>query len=242
MAPVVSIVGKSGVGKTVLIERVITELKKRGYRIATVKHSLHGVDIDSPGKDSWAFARAGSDAVVISSPDKLVLIKSVDHDPRIEEILRTVGADFDLVLVEGLRKSKAAKIEVHRKELGDDLLCSTKELSAIVTDGSLDVDVPQLPIGDTQAIADFIEETFVSGAEGDTFVLVNGKQVSMKPFVKDIIAQTVLAMVSTLKGVGKVRTLDISVRNKCGSSAALGPSGKHGEHVGGVGEASHSDT
>ena len=239
MAPVVSIVGKSGVGKTVLIERVITELKKRGYRIATVKHSLHGVDIDSPGKDSWAFARAGSDAVVVSSPDKLVLIKSVDHDPRIEEILRTVGADFDLVLVEGLRKSKAAKIEVHRRELGDDLLCSTKELSAIVTDGSLDVDVPQLPMGDTEAIADFIEETFVSGAAGDTLVLVNGKQVSMKPFVKDIITQTVLAMVSTLKGVGKVRTLDISVRNKCGSSIALGRSG---EHVRGVGEASHSDT
>jgi molybdopterin-guanine dinucleotide biosynthesis protein B len=237
--PVVSFVGKSGVGKTALIERVVRELKRRRYRIATVKHSLHGVDIDSPGKDSWTFARAGSDAVVISSPDKLVLIKSVDHDPRIEEILLTVGAEYDLVLVEGLRKSKAAKIEVHRKQLGDDLLCSTRELSAIVTDGSLDVNVPQLPIGDTQAIADFVERTFVLGAERDTLVLVNGKQVSMKPFAKNIIAETALAMVSTLKGVGKVRTVDISVRNKFGSPTALGRSG---EEVGGVGEASRGDT
>jgi molybdopterin-guanine dinucleotide biosynthesis protein B len=237
--PVVSVVGKSGVGKTALIERVVRELKRRRYRIATVKHSLHGVDIDSPGKDSWIFARAGSDAVVISSPDKLVLIKGVDHDPGIEEILLTVGGGYDLVLVEGLRKSKAAKIEVHRKELGDDLLCSTKELSAIVTDGSLDVNVPQLPIGDTQAIADFIEKTFVLGSERDTLVLVNGKQVSMKPFAKDIIAETALAMVSTLKGVTKVRTLDISVRNKCGPST---PRGRSDERMGGTGEVSRRDT
>jgi molybdopterin-guanine dinucleotide biosynthesis protein B len=214
MTPVVSFVGKSGVGKTVLIEKLISELRKRGYRIATVKHSPHSVDIDRPGKDSWTFAQAGSDAVVISSPGKLVFIKNVDHDPRIEEILRIVGAEFDLVLVEGFRKSKAAKIEVHKKELGEDLLCSTRELSAIVTNGWFDANVPQFPLSDTQAIADFIEQNFILETEGDTLVFVDGKQVFMKPFVKDIIAKVLLAMVSTLKGVGKIRNVDISIRNK----------------------------
>ena len=224
MPKIVSIVGKSGVGKTALIEGLIAEFKKRGYRIATVKHSPYGIDLDKPGKDSWRFAQAGSDAVVISSPDKLALIKGMDRDPNVEEILHIVGGEFDLVLLEGFRKGKAPKIEVHRKALGEDLLCSSKELSAIVTDEPLDTDVTSLPLSDTRAIADFIEENFILETEDDTFLFVNGKQVFIKPFVKDIIAKTLLAMVSTLKGVGEIRNLDISIRNKPGSTITLSQS------------------
>jgi molybdopterin molybdotransferase len=163
---VVSIVGKSQSGKTVLMEQLIAEFKRRGYKVAALKHGRGGMKIDHPGKDSWRFAQAGSDAVLISSPDKLAFIKSVDHDLDIEEILPTVGSEFDIVLVEGFRKSKIPKIEVHRKELGDGLLCSTGELSAIVTDGSLDTDIPQLPWGDTVKVADFIEKNFVLESQG----------------------------------------------------------------------------
>jgi molybdopterin molybdotransferase len=163
---VVSIVGKSQSGKTVLVEQLIAEFKRRGYKVAALKHGRGGMEIDHPGKDSWRFAQAGSDAVLISSPDKLAFIKNVDHDLDIEEILPTVGPEFDLVLVEGFKKSKIPKIEVHRKGLGDDLLCSPEELSAIVTDGSLDTDIPQLPWGDTVTVADFIEKNFVLESQG----------------------------------------------------------------------------
>jgi len=70
-------------------------------------------------------------------------------------------------LVEGFKKSRLPKIEVHREELGNDLLCSPEELSAIVTDGSLDTPlahsyrVPILSWADTAAVADFIEKSFV---------------------------------------------------------------------------------
>jgi molybdopterin-guanine dinucleotide biosynthesis protein B len=212
MPPVVSIVGKSGIGKTELVGRLIKEFKKRGYKIAAIKHSLGGVEVDRPGKDSWRLAEAGSDAVVISSPDKLVLMKTVDHDPSIEEILHVIGSDFDLVLAEGFRKSKAPKIEVYKKELGEGLMCSVNELSAIASDGPIDNDVPQLPLANTQAIADFIEKNFLFGDRGDVSLFVNGKQVSMKPYVKDVIAKVSLAMVSTLKGVKDIRNVDISMR------------------------------
>jgi molybdopterin molybdotransferase len=159
--PIVSIVGKSQSGKTVLMEQLIAEFKRRGYRIATLKHSRGGMEIDHPGKDSWRYAQAGSDAVCISSPDKLVFIKNLSHDLNIEEILPIIGPEFDLVLVEGFKKSKIPKIEVHRKDLGDDLLCSPEELWAIVTDGSLGTDIPQLHWGDTVAVADFIEKNFL---------------------------------------------------------------------------------
>jgi molybdopterin molybdotransferase len=164
---VVSIVGKSQSGKTMLMEQLIAEFKKRGYKVAALKHASHGMEIDQPGKDSWRFAQAGSDAVCVSSSEKLAFIKKLDHDLDIKEIMPLLGSEFDLVLVEGFRESKIPKIEVHRKELGDDLLCSPEELSAIVTDGSLDIlraDSCQLPIfgwGDIAAIADFIEKNFV---------------------------------------------------------------------------------
>ncbi len=212
MLPVVSIVGKSGAGKTTLIEKLIAEFKKRGYRVAVVKHSRQKIEMDKQGKDSWKFAQAGSDAVVVSSPDKLVFTKNVDGDPSIEEILRIIGSDFDLALIEGFRKGKAPKIEVHRKELGGDLLCSPEELSAIVTDGSLNADVPQLSLNDTQAITDFIEKNFLFHGEEDTLLFVNGKSVVINPFVKEIIARTALAVISTLKGIGEIWDFDISVR------------------------------
>ena len=214
MLPVVSIVGKTGSGKTQLIERLIPEFKRRGYRVATVKHSPGGMEVDKPGKDSWRFAEAGSDAVAVSSPDKLACIKSVDHDSSIEEIWHLIGSDFDLVLFEGFKKGKAPKIEVYRKELGEDLLCPIEVLSAIVTDEVLDINVPQFPPSDTQAIADFIEKISIFQDKGATSLFINGKQVFIKPFVKDIIAKALLAMVSTLKGVGEIKNLDISIRNK----------------------------
>jgi len=159
--PIVSIVGQSQSGKTVLMEQLITEFKRRGYKVAALKHSRGGMEIDRPGKDSWKLAQAGSDAVCVSSPDKLAFIKNLDHDLDIEEIMSIVGPEFDLVLAEGFRKSKIPKIEVHRKELGYDLLCSPEELSAVVTDESLDIGITQLSWGDTMEIANFIEKNFV---------------------------------------------------------------------------------
>ncbi len=159
--PIVSIVGKSQSGKTVLMEQLIAEFKRRGYRVAALKHSHGEMEIDRPGKDSWRFARAGSVAVCVCSTDKLAFIKNLDHDLSIEGILPVVGPEFDLILVEGFRKSEIPKIEVHSKELGDDLLCSPGELTAIVTDGSLDTDIAQLSCDDTVAVADFIERNFV---------------------------------------------------------------------------------
>ena len=178
--PIVSIVGKSQSGKTVLAEQLIAEFKKRGYKVAAIKHSHGGMEIDHPGKDSWRFAQAGSDAVCISSPDRLAFIKNLNRELNIEEIMPIIGPGFDLILAEGFKKSKIPKIEVHRKELGYDLLCSPEELSAVVTDGSLDTlvsDSCRLPTfrwGDTVAVADFIEKNFLRAVNGEGKCLPQG--------------------------------------------------------------------
>lgn len=169
MPPVVALVGKSGSGKTVLMERLIAEFKGRGYRVAAVKHAAGGIKIDQAGKDSWRLTQAGSDVVLISSADKLVLIKKVERDPDIEEILAVLGAEFDLVLVEGFKRARIPKIEVLGRKSGNSLLCSPEELRAVVSDEPLALSLPQFARGDVVTIANFIEKDLGLKKEAGAF-------------------------------------------------------------------------
>jgi formylmethanofuran dehydrogenase subunit E len=110
--PIVSFVGCSGSGKTTLLERVVRELKRLGYRVATVKHTPHGFDVDHPGKDSWRFSQAGSDIVVLSSHDKLCVLEEVRTEVTLTGIETLIGDKADIVLVEGYKNSAYAKVLV----------------------------------------------------------------------------------------------------------------------------------
>jgi molybdopterin-guanine dinucleotide biosynthesis protein B len=213
MPPIVSIVGKSKSGKTWLLERLISKLKQRGYRIAAVKHEAHGFELDHPGKDSWRLAQAGSDMVILSSPEQLAMIRRVEHDSTLGELAPLIGEDIDLVLTEGYKRGKALKVEVHRKGMGE-LLCSPQELVAVATDEPLDLPVPQFSLEDTDGLADFLEEKFFSSRQqGEEVTLfINGSAVPLNPFVHNIFSKTLLGMVSALKGVEEVKSLHIWLR------------------------------
>jgi molybdopterin-guanine dinucleotide biosynthesis protein B len=163
LPPIISVVGKSGVGKTVFLERLIVELKGRGYRIGTVKHDAHGFDIDQPGKDSWRHAQAGSDTVVISSARKVAVIKRLQEEMTLDDIARAYLDDVDLVVTEGYKSGPKMKIEVSRRESGGELVCSPEELIAVVTDQSFHIAAPQLELDDVQGVADLIEKQFLDG-------------------------------------------------------------------------------
>jgi molybdopterin-guanine dinucleotide biosynthesis protein B len=157
MIPIVSIVGKSDSGKTTLIEKLIPELIRRGYRVATVKHDVHGFEVDREGKDSWRHKKAGAHTVVISSPVKLTLIRDVDHDADLTELRDSYIRDVDLILSEGFKK-----IEVFRKEMHRDLLCTKEDdLVAIATNQRLSSDIPCFDLNDTPGLVDLIEEKFL---------------------------------------------------------------------------------
>ena len=47
--PVVAVTGFKNAGKTTAIEGVLRELTRCGYRVATLKHSHCGFDVDQPG-------------------------------------------------------------------------------------------------------------------------------------------------------------------------------------------------
>ncbi len=160
MPPIVSIVGRAKTGKTTLIEKLIPELKSRGYRVATIKHTLHSVSLDKPGKDSWRHIQAGSAATVISSQEGIVLIKPAESDVTLDSIARLFGEDYDIILAEGFKQGSAPKIEVHRKEVAPPL-SDIKGLIAIATDEPLETDAKQFSLDDVKGLADFLEKHFI---------------------------------------------------------------------------------
>ena len=101
----------SNVGKTLLIENLIKELKSRGYSIATIKHDVHGFDIDKKGKDTYKHREAGAETVVISSKNRFAMIKELHEEIELSDIIKML-MDKDIILVEGYKNSNLRKIEL----------------------------------------------------------------------------------------------------------------------------------
>jgi len=211
--PILSIVGKSDSGKTTLIEKLVPELTRRGYRIATVKHDIHGFEVDREGKDSWRHKQAGAHSVVISSPTKAALIRDVERDMNLEEIREKLIRDVDLILSEGYKKDVQPKVEVFRKEKHKKLLCTKKDhLVAIVSNRKFRVGVPCFDLEDTKGLANFIEKEFLkSKKEKEISLRVNGKPIPMTPFVRDFLTKTIKGTLSALKGCEKTERVEIHI-------------------------------
>ncbi len=160
MIPIVSVVGKSNVGKTTLLEKLIPELKRRGYRVATVKHDAHSFEMDQPGKDTWRHRQAGADVVVISSRDKLAMIRRLSEEMPLTEIAASITG-VDIILTEGYKRGPAPKVEVSRRVMSQELLCTADELVAIASDQPFDMAVPQFGLDDVSGLADVLEQRFL---------------------------------------------------------------------------------
>ncbi len=215
MPPIVSIIGKSKSGKTTFIERLVQELKSRGYRVATIKHIPQGVSFDEPGKDSWRHLQAGSEAAVVSSPEKIVMIKSVERDSTLDDVAHFLGEGYDIILTEGFKQGSAPKIEIHRKNAGP-LLKGVKRLIAIVTDEPLETKARQFSLEDIKGLADLLEKGFIKPQSERISLHVNNTPITLTLFPRQIITNVLLAMVSSLKGVGEIESLQIFLKRKPG--------------------------
>gem|GEM_PF-191825 len=229
-AAVVSIVAtKSGAGKTTLIESLVKLLKNRGYRVGVLKHDVKKFEIDYPGKDSHRFTEAGADSVVIASPSKLAMIRRLEKERSIEELL-WLFRDEDLVIVEGFRNNPYPKIEIHRKESDKGLLCTSpqhshKNFIAVASDEPLDIGLPVLDIDDPAEIAGFIEDAFLKIINVPNMILIgsagrnSGKTALALELIKRYKGQrTVVAVkVTSVEGDGRC----IRGGDGCGACSSL---------------------
>jgi molybdopterin-guanine dinucleotide biosynthesis adapter protein len=157
--PIVSIVGYSNSGKTTLIEKMIPELKRRGFRVATIKHNRHGFEIDHEGKDSWRHRRAGATLTVLASPGKAAVIADTEGDLSLEELADRFIDGVDVILTEGFKKNPHPKIEVYRKPLGREFISrGDPSLLAVAGDCPEGVFVPCYGLDDIAGLADVIAQ------------------------------------------------------------------------------------
>jgi len=161
MIPVISLVGKSGCGKTTYLEKLISEMKRRGFKVATIKHDVHGFDIDKPGKDTWRHAQAGSDIVCISSPQKMAMIKKVEQELLLDEVIGYIDG-VDIIFTEGYKRESKRKIEVFRQAASETPLCSKEELLAMATDVKVYEDVPNFSLEDASDMAEFLAANVIN--------------------------------------------------------------------------------
>jgi molybdopterin-guanine dinucleotide biosynthesis adapter protein len=197
---IVAVVGFSESGKTRLLIRLIRELKGRGFRVAAVKRCSHGFALDTEGKDSADFSRAGADGVAMIAPDRWAAIGTAAAvDPS-----RWAGRlfpDADVVLVEGGKDVRGLrKIEVLR---GDATPAASRpdELIALVADGPRSgTAVPVFSADDISGVADLI---VAQGEAGMTEIRleVDGQEINLNAFVQTFIEKTVVGMVTSLSGI-----------------------------------------
>lgn len=156
--PAIGFSAFSGTGKTTLLERLIPCLKEKGLRVAVIKHDAHDFDIDRPGQDSWRFAQAGADTVLISSCVKTAII---EQRPRSFEENRASIQGVDLILVEGYKQEDLPRIGICRKATGKGLPFHADSYIALVTDDEAlarQYAGPCFSLDDPQSLAMFLLE------------------------------------------------------------------------------------
>lgn len=125
------VVGYKNSGKTTLIEILVKELAKRGFRAGTLKHHGHGGKPKLPPRaDSTRHAEAGALVAGVEGEGTLQLTVQLDPGWKLEEVIRlyTFFA-LDLLLLEGFKSAPFPKLVCLRHE-GDAGLLDLPEVVA----------------------------------------------------------------------------------------------------------------
>ena len=140
--PTVSIIGRKNSGKTRLMIQLLREMRRRGFRVASIKHGHHAFEMDEKGRDSWRHFNEGqAEATVMAGEGKVALVMRMEGEPDPQRIVADflAGQGYDLVLIEGYKRGPFPKIEIwrngeHDHPLYDENDDQAQQYLAVVTD------------------------------------------------------------------------------------------------------------
>ena len=164
MTPIVAFVGRSGAGKTTLVEQVIAELTRDGWKVASIKHTSHTFEADQPGKDSWRHRRAGAVVSVLAGPEQVLAAAEPGHDLTLAELRERFVRGADIIIAEGHKTQDQPKIEVFRAELQQGSTCRNDPYLIATFGDRPECVKPRLPHfawGDVQGICAFLIANFL---------------------------------------------------------------------------------
>jgi len=216
---IIAVVGSSNSGKTTAVEALIKGLSKRGYTVASAKHIPDPkFTIDTEGKDTWRYAKAGASSVLSVAHKELSVIKKVDTtEYGLEQIVAETPDEVDIVILEGFKglveqdttipKIVATKMD---EEISEALKRYRNILAFIghIPDVKVETEAPFInALKEPQKLVDLVNNKVAvlverkRKREEKITIQVDEKYLPLGDFVQDIIRNAVLAMVASLKGV-----------------------------------------
>lgn len=226
---VIGVIGLKNSGKTTLICDILKEIKKNNnINIAIIKHSSHDVKIDKEGTDSYKFKKYANISIISDVNRTIFFYDKMD----LNEILSKL--DSQLVIIEGfkeqLKKLNIPKIVMIKDGEGSELIDShtlmvIKDMEYNIGDVVKNVleksIVPtyNLNCGHCGYICkEFVEKVVKGNLSWDQCVIsegleitVNGKTIPLNPFVSNIVKNTIIGLLSSLKGVDNPESLTIKI-------------------------------
>ena len=187
---VFGIYGDSDSGKTTLIVKLVEQLVKEGYLIATIKQTKKAISMDTKRKDTWRHHGAGAELVVFSSicETDFLLNKSMSTSEIIRRI--TELGCYDLILVEGADDPYIPKIQIGAGKKRKNTVASYEdnfnEILKIIKRGlKMKSSLQRLSI------------------------TVNGRNILLTDFPEQIITNTIVGMLGSLKNIQKIKEFSI---------------------------------
>lgn len=230
---IIAIVGSKNTGKTSLSVRIIEELVDRGYKVGSIKHSHHTMEVDTEGKDTWKHLQAGSDMVIGSGANSFVI---VDEELELDQLLFMMKSlkDPDYVVVEGYKQYPYANIST--SDFKDDYTIKQVDSFNLSEDDVVDlVDVVEKQSFGLIQNLDYKKYGFKTRSEmasaisqgkaaespheSDEMVLrVDEKIIPLNDFVQAFLESGVRGMIKSLKteefGVKNLKNIQLLIRNK----------------------------
>lgn len=155
--PVIAFTGRSGSGKTTVIEKLIARFAARGMRVGVVKHMRHDFDIDHPGKDTHRYRGSGAAVSSITNGQSLAIIADGTGGLSPLDAAPSLFAACDLIIIEGQKEGSYPKIEVIGPSSESPLyLSGVENIIALASDGHHPVEMPVFKRDDIDAIAEFV--------------------------------------------------------------------------------------
>jgi len=229
---IIRVYGYQDTGKTALVEELVRALVKKGYRVASVKHTTHAQSVDTEGKDTWRHWMAGSDPVVFMSKTETSIIKhsASSEDGVVDLLLREFRPD--IVVIEGNKEGGHRKVRMGDTPKKPGTVMSNpsmKRLLAYVEDEvaieRAGKQLPGLDCGKCGLDCDRLAKAIAEGrrkladcnelSEMKVEVVVGGERIATGKFVSEVIDSTVRGMLSSMKGYrpGKEVEIRLSAKN-----------------------------
>lgn len=231
MIAIVHVPGPSGSGKTTLITALVSEFQQRGYRVGVLKHCAHGIDPGPSGKDGDLFAGAGAQAVALAGEGRVSLtLGGMDHRDVEALVHFLLPADLDVVFVEGYKG-----LTLFPRLLPDPVAPGAHRLvmpgDSRPDDLAAAVDPVRREASGAVELANLLEREVVgpARARADLALRVNGREVPLKDFVRDLVANVVRGLIHSLKFCDDPRVVELILKEGVTSSTRAEVPGGDGE-------------